>query len=226
MAATYEPIAVFDYAKISIKNMPLDTVMTRLVDDVQKMIWNFAPWRWTIGTLDPITVTAGATDFTIVNPQSDFLYVAKAYITNGQQNIDLLPTSVLPATPTILGQPRNISYLSGTTPKFRLYPGFGSLPSGDAWTLRTWYKKISPVITKANITTAGALVMDDEYYWVFQEGCLYRAYFYADDARAGTVAINSKGDKQYTGQLGVFMAALDTMKSTEPMLDLSILGQI
>lgn len=226
MAATYKPISVFDYSQLSIKNMPIDTIQTRLLDDVSKMIWMYAPWRWTIGTFDPVTITSGQTDFNIVNPPTDFLYIAKAYITNGEQNIDLLPTSVLPANPTIVGQAKNISYLAGVTPKFRLYPGFGSLPSGQTWTLRAWYKKVSPVITRATMSTPGALVMDDEYFWVFLEGCMYKSYFYADDARAGNASVDNKGNITYTGQRGFFEAAMLSMKTTEPMLDLSILGQV
>lgn len=226
MAATYKPISVFDYAKLSVKNMPIDTIQTRLVDDVSKMIWNYAPWRWTIGTLDPVTITANQTDFTVVNPQTDLLYITKAYLSNGQQNVDLLPTSVLPASPTIVGPAKNISYIPGSPPKFRLYPGYGAFPAGEAWTLRTWYKKISPVITKTNLNTPGALIMDDEYFWVFLEGCMYKAYYYADDARAGNASVDNKGNITYTGQRAIFEAALLAMKNSEPMLDLNILGQV
>lgn len=224
MAATYKPIDVFDYVKYLVKNMPLETIQTRLMDDVSKIMWNYAPWRWTIGTFSPITVTATTRDFNVVSPPTDFLYLTKAYLSNGQQNLDLKPVAALPATPTIKGTPNYITYLPAG-PQVRIYPPFGSLPAGETWNLQVYYKKQSPVLTKATLSTAGVLLFDDEYFWVYQEGVLYRAYFYADDPRAGTATVNSKGDIQYSGQLGIFMAALAEMRRMEPLVDLSTLGE-
>ena len=55
----------------------------------------------------------------------------------------------------------------------------------------------------------------DKYFNAHVDGVLWGIYRLADDPRAGTVTINRAGDKQYSGQLGVFMTSLEEMKRME-----------
>lgn len=74
MAATYAPAEAFTYAKSYVKNMPLEAVGPPLLDEVSKIIWMHAPWRWTLGALPATTLTSSTQDYTIVAP-SDFLFL-------------------------------------------------------------------------------------------------------------------------------------------------------
>ena len=59
----------------------------------------------------------------------------------------------------------------------------------------------------------------DSYFQVALEGVLWMFYRLADDPRAGTVSINRPGDKDSSGQWGVFSDALESMKRTEDGAD-------
>jgi hypothetical protein len=213
MASTYKPRDAFDFAKLYIKNMNLEKVGVRILDDVNKMMWMAAPWRWTIGSLSAVTLVSNTSDYTIV-PPGDFLYLHSAYISDGSTPPrDLHVDPVLPSAVTVVGQPSRIAVASTT---LRLAPKPGTQPT-SAPNVIALYKKTAPTITAANMGTAGTQVFDDEWFWVFQEGVLWRAYMYGDDARAGSATVTSDGKAQYSGQRGIFEAGLSFMRQNEKL---------
>lgn len=221
MAATRRPADALDFVKELCKGMPLERIDVRLLDDANKMMWMASPWRWTLGVLTPITVVAGQTDYNVLSAPA-LVYPVKAYLTNGQTIRPLEIEPVLPATPGIKGQTNKIAYIPpiapATTGVVRLNPPMTSINAGETWTINVWYKKPSPTITRSNFNTAGVLEFDDEYFWVYMDGVLYRAYYYADDPRAGAATMQSNGALSYSGQLGIFHAGLQQMREMEPML--------
>ena len=218
MAATKAPIEAVDYVKAYVKAMPFDQVAVSAVQDVSSQIWMAAPWRWTIGVCTPVALSAGQTDVALVNPPSDFLYIVKAFLTDGDSVIELAPESALPGQADFLGVPSKVSYIDGATPKFRVHPAYGSVSSSKSYKLFVWYKKAAPVFANtASLSVPGALVMDDEWFWVFRDGLLWRAYLYADDQRAGSSQVGSNGQIAYSGQLAVFQAGLEEMRRSEPL---------
>lgn len=220
MAATAKPISAFDYCKEYLKKMPLEQVQAQVLDDINKEIWMAAPWRWTIGAFANFNLAANTTDYTISSMPSDFLYILKATLTNGTRSIELEVEPALSATPVSRGTPAYITIVPGGTNYFRVYNPFGSIATGETWTCRVLYKKTAPIITKKNSHTAGVLVMDDEWFWVYREGCMHRAYQFGDDDRAGAATVAQNGQVQYSGQLGIYKAALNQMKMSEPMLNM------
>jgi hypothetical protein len=218
MSSTRRPIEAFDYAKEYIKKMPLEEVQIPILDDINKMLWMAAPWRWTMGVCEPVTVTSSTADFALVSPPADFLYVSRAYIWDGETAFELTPEPALPSGIDTKGVPNKIAYVSGATPKFRIHPVFGSINSSKTYKLLVWYKKTSPDITKLNMNTVGTAVVDDEWFHVYREGVLWRAYQYGDDQRAGNVTVANNGQIQYSGQRAVFEAAVENMRKAEPML--------
>ncbi len=221
MAALLNPRQAFDFCKRNIKNMPLEEIRPRLLDDVNKMIWMAAPWRWTVGTLTNISLVTNQQDYTLA-PPNDFLYLLSSQIVDGSnipQHLEIVPS--LPSDVVMKGAPQFISYQGSNT--FRISPNPGTLSTATVTPptkkIVSWYKKTSPSITSKNATDAGVLVMDDEWFWVYTAGVLYVSYLYGDDQRAGSCNVDLKGNVQFTGQRAVFEAGIATMKQREPIPD-------
>lgn len=218
MAATFQPSNAFVYVKSYVKQMPLQNVGPALLDEISKIMWMHAPWRWTLGALPATNLTSNTQDFTITTP-SDFLMLYDGWISDGANVFRrIIPTAALPTDVKVVGNPSMIAHVSGND--YRIYPKTGTLPSAPAQQFILRYKKQAPVITNETQFTSGFLGMDDEWFWVFQAGVLWKAYQWADDSRAGSVSISDKGH-QYSGQMGVFFDGLRQMTEKEklPVLD-------
>jgi hypothetical protein len=216
MASTYRPYKAFDECKQFIKLQPLERVAPFILDEALKFLWMAAPWRWSVGVCAPLSLTINTPDQPVTVP-ADFLYIIRAVLTDGNTVMHLHPEAALPvAAGGLKGNPFAVSYESSAL-AFRLYPYTVAAPNTGTWKLTVWYKKKSPIITNTNIGTVGALTIDDEWFHVFKEIVLWKAYLYGDDDRAGG-ATWADGKVQYTGQLGVAMALLEQMKATEPLL--------
>lgn len=217
MAATYAPNDAFTFAKTMVKSMPLDDVKVQILDDAAKMIWHAAPWRWTVAAFPDVTVAANTADYTVSIP-ADFLYLQESYLIDEGTDGTPRVLEVLPALSagTIKGQPSSVS-VSGTT--LSLYPIQGAIKSGSSLKVISSYKKICPKVTSGTASTAGFLVMDDDWFWVYNSCVLYLAYKYADDQRAGSATINSAGQWQFTGERAVAEANIALMKEREKLPD-------
>lgn len=217
MSSTLTPSAAFDFAKTYVKNTKLDDVKVRILDDVNKYMWMAAPWRWTIGSLPSFNLVANTQNYTVVSP-GDVLYPYSAYVSDGQ----LVPRSLiiepaLPTTSKLVGQPNRISMIENdANVGLRVVPVPSSFSGGNTNTVICLYKKVSPLLTSGNIGTAGVLVFDDEWFWVYQEGVLWRSYLYADDERAGNITF-ADGKIQYTGQRASFEAGLQFMRENDKL---------
>lgn len=207
------PQEAIDYAKRFIGNMPVDDteMKLRILNDASDLIWHAAPWRWSVGALDIVTLQNDQQDYE-VNEPTDFNDLLFCYLTDGQQKWDVQVAGALPETQVMKGQPSAVSLEGDATLRFLPVPtGYG-----DAVYALTWYKKLSPEITADNLTTdwetttgAGA------WGHVFQAFVLYYAMQFANYPKAGGVTFMD-GKAQYTGQLGVAMALLDRMIASEP----------
>ncbi len=214
MASTYSPYQALEYAKQYIKNMPLERVAVRVLDDANKIFWQAAPWRWTVETLTAITVTSNTQDYTLA-PPSDFNYLINAYISDGStivRHLEVAPS--LPASCLVNGNPINISYEGSNL--FRLFPNPGTLPASPIRQIIGTYKKTTPNITASNIGTGGVLIFDDAYFPVYEAAVLYYAYLYADDQRAGSVSFEN-GKVSYSGQKALYEAMVQSLREKEPM---------
>ena len=221
MASTFTPSQAFDYAKRFIKNMPLDQVMIQVCDDVNKYMWMAAPWRWTIGAFPNIPLLNNTQDYTVTLP-ADFLYLETSYATDqtgGVPKIFYIESQLAPGGK--LGTPSRLAVVSGTpgtsgTVRFFPQPGANSIPA--SWTAISYYKKMAPVLTPANMNTAGVLVFDDEWFHVYVSGVLYFAYLFGDDQRAGGAQIDPSSNKvTFSGQRGVWEANIMLMRQREKL---------
>lgn len=207
-----------------VKDMPLNRIWGDIAQDASNYIWTAAPWRWTIGVLTPITLTAAVQQFTVGTPPTDFLRLEQCYTSDGASLNRVQPVSSLPGSATLTRIPSYvaISGITNSTPsQIRFDSLFPPIAAGTTPKFWAWYKKIIPDIAN-NLSLSGALVMDDDYYQIYREWVLYYAYRYADDQRAGgaTVTVNAQGDRQlsYSGQLAVARAALEELRREELVL--------
>lgn len=213
MSTTYYPQMASEYAKTYIKRMPLETVQVRILDSINKLIWISSPWRWSISTLSPIPLVSNTQDYTLTTP-SNFISLIHSYISDGSNVVTHLePVPTLNASVGINGNPRFISYEGSNV--YRISPNPGVLPVSPTRYIYSWYKKSSPILKASNIGTPGVLIMDDEYFPVYEAGVLWMSYLYADDQRAGTTTVDSQGRAQYTGQRAVFESMLNEMRLHE-----------
>ncbi len=225
MSSTYKPQRAFDYAKSFIKDMPIgrDNLAVTICDDISKHLWMAAPWRWTLGSYPNFTLVADTPTYAGITIPADYLRLESAYLTDGSKTPRPLTIEpFLPEFVTIKGQVSRIAV--DTSPPsshtIRVSPVPGTLTS-PAPVVVTSYKKVAPDITAAAMNTAGVQVFDDEWFWVFQEGVLWKAYLYADDARAGNIRVDAKGNIEYTGQRAAFEAAIEFMKKNEKLPELT-----
>ena len=211
MASTIRPIDALDFASDYVKGEPIERQQVRILDDVNKYLWMAAPWRWTIGTVGEITLINGQQDYTLTAP-GDMLFPIYAYISDGAttpQYVDIEPK--IPSSAIQAGQPTRMSYEGSNN--WRFYPV--PVITGTK-TVVIQYKKVAPVLTASNIYTGGTQVFDDEWFWVYQEGVLWKSYLYADDNRCGSLTF-ADGKVQMSGKRAEFEAAIDYMRQREKL---------
>ena len=224
MSATRKPQEALDFAKQLVKSMPFDRVWDQIAQEASNYIWTAAPWRWSVGVISPITLTANTQNFSFVSAPTDFLRLEQCFVSDGTTAREVKPVSSIPGSATLTRPPNFVAVtgITASTPSQisfeALYPAFPAGKTPEFW---AWYKKIVPTILDA-LNTPGALVMDDDYYQIYTEWVLYYAYRYADDQRAGgaQVTVTAQGDRQiaYSGQLAVAHAALEELRRSELVL--------
>ncbi len=210
------PSDALTYAKRFVGNLPVDdaTVIYRLCDDASKKLWMAAPWRWTIGALEAVTLVNDAQDVNLVGIYSDLYYPISAFLNDGADKKDLIISGSLPIVTTVKGEPSQVAYIGGTPNKLRFLPMPTGYSVGSTPLVTAVYKKIHTDITVANYATDGAAGCPDEWFWVYQEIVLLKAFQFAHDPRMGSVAVGSQG-VQYSGQYAVVEASITEMRMRE-----------
>lgn len=221
MATTKKIYDALTYCKKMVKEMPLEDVFPFIAQDVSDLIWMASPWYWTLGLLPPVALASNTSDYTVALP-ADFLMVQTCWLvstSSKESPREVMPVSIIPASSAgIVGQP-SLLYVFGEPDDdgtLRVFPKPGTI-SGETITLYPVYKKVAPIVNTADVYL-DTLSQEDEWFGVFREGCLWKAFLYADDARAGGVSVASNGSIQYSGQRGVFQEALITMTQRERVL--------
>lgn len=221
MASTLTAYAAFEYSKKFIGNMDLDRMLPRLLDDVSKMFWVYAPWRWTLSSLTPITLISNTQDYNVTLP-ADFLYLYDVLQLDGKTTRHIKPSAIFPSTGSSLrgGQIGSAAIMNTGAQYFlRVDPTPGTIPaSSPAEKLVSIYKQLSPTIDLGSMYTAGALLIPDEFYWVYLEGVMWRAMQWAQDPRAGAVEVK-QGQAVYSGQRAAFEAAMQTCMQQEKLYE-------
>jgi len=208
------PQQALNYAKRFVGQLPVDdtTVKLRMLNDAHTKLWMAALWRWTVGSIEVVTVVNDTQDYNL-STLEDFLFLACARITDGENIHDLAVSSTLPQTAVLKGLPKQVQYILGTPHKMRLFP----VPTGYSVPPKVLsvYKKKAAELTEGNITSEYSLLgIPAEWFWVYQEIVLLKAMQFAHDPRLGAVAFSNNG-AAYSSQYGVVEAVIEEMRRAE-----------
>lgn len=219
MAALLRPIDAFDYVNAFVKFPNLEAARPGILDDSAKFFWMAAPWRWSVGYLLALTVTASTSDYTLTDP-ADFLYIqpGSVYLSEGGSDVGryIEVVSQIHSTVKVIGgQPSLISHPAANT--YRIFPKPGTTVTSGTQIIGM-YKKTCPVVSESSQYTVGTQVFDDEWFWVYRSIVLYFAYLYTDDQRAGGAQVDARGNATFSGQRGIVEGNLAIMKMREPLL--------
>ena len=209
------PAEAIAYSKRFVGSIPVDAtdLKLRILNDAANKLWMAAAWRWTVGTV-PVTALVNDTqDYTVTGFPADFLYYHAAQITDAN---NIYPMNICAAlhAHTKKGRPERLTFKSGG---FRVHPiptGYSTLPY-----VLAWYKKKITAIATGNLTTELLTLhgLPEEWFQVYQDAVLLKAFLFDQDARAGSVQY-SGGQVVYTGQYAVVEAGIQEMKSQENLL--------
>jgi len=211
---TYQFQDVVTNAKELVHQIPTTVTQVYACDRVNSIIHLFWPWRWTIFPVTPITATDGTQDYAFVPADFHKLMAGRIIRT------DVTPNQIQPIKIAghiegevqrrgSINTVQSISY-EPVINSFRLDVPL-QVTGTTTYVISADYQRLPTKIT----TLATPICPPDIYFNVFLEGILWAFYRLADDPRAGAVTINRAGDKQYSGQLAVFMTALEEMKRNE-----------
>lgn len=160
-----------------------------------------------------VSLLANTQDYNVSVP-TDFLYLQSLQMYDGKNTRVIKPAAFLPTITGGIhsGQVNEAAVQSG---KYRVLPVPGTFPSNAAnQQLIGIYKKQAPKITSGNQSTAGVLVIPDDYFWVYIEGVVWKSMYWAQDSRAGDTKVQGN-QVSYSGQLARFMDGLNQVRTIE-----------
>ena len=206
-----------------VKSIPTTTVDAVVCDQLNSFIWKAFPWRWAVFSLTSATselsLVDGTQDYAIgTTTGGGFYQLLRARITR----TDVSPNIVrdkdivqwLPPNLETKGSVDTVQAFAtlsqNLTTKIRMDCA-ASVPSGTTYQIDGEYWAQPVKIT----LTASTIVYPDQYFNVAVEGLKWKYYSLGDDKRAGAMQVDSSGRKTYTGQMGVFMAELQSMIDDE-----------
>lgn len=210
MAFTYTWANILTQVQDLQKGMSFGGNEVTYCDKVGSAIYNYRPWFWKLTTIagGTIPLVDGTQDYSVpanVNRITN-LYLKRTDVTPAAtRELDIaqdLAVDLVPRSPYAI----RCAGLQAGVGLIRLEAAV-AIPTGTAWEIDGIFK-----INYARVAaTTDTLWFPDHYAQVPVEGLLYWSYRRADDSRAGTAQRAENGRTVYTGQLAVFMEALNAM---------------
>jgi hypothetical protein len=196
--------------------MPVDDtdINVRLLDDAHKALWMAHPFIWTVESLNVIPVVNGQQDYTLT-PDANLLYLESCQLVDAENKKDLIIASTIPLTNIITGPVTQVMYVSDPQ-SLRLFPVPAAYPSTTP-ALVSIAKLKALNLTSGNISTDYSTLTGfrNEWFWVYQELVLLKAFTFTHDGREGAVGTDSTGQSKYSGQWAVAMDAIARMWASE-----------
>jgi len=198
------------------KGIPLAKVSPQICDFVSQDMYNEYPWKQTITNTanGTIPLIDSVQDYTCFAPNINRLLKAWLVRTdttpNETRDLDIVKDLSVDLYPRSYVAIRAVS-LQQSIGLFRLESAV-NIPTGVQIELRADYQ-----IDVIKITGLSQIIwFDDRFAAVALEGLLYWVYKLSDDTRAGNSQTDAFGRViAYTGQLGIYKAALNNMKMAE-----------
>lgn len=227
MASTYTWQDAITFVKPFVKSIPTSTLDVLACDQTNSAIWTAFPWNWATFSLTSATselsLIDGRQDYPIgTTTAGGFFQLLRARITR----TDVTPwvirdKDILQWLAPNVEQEGGIDTIQAVaivgqnlTNQIRLDCA-ASVPTGTAYQIDGEYWAQPIKVTSTGTT----IVFPDQYFGVVLEGLRWRYYALGDDKRAGNMQVDSSGRKTYTGQWGVFMAALQDMVDSQDYAD-------
>lgn len=218
--SAYTPNDAIALVKDYVKGIPVSTTdSANLCDMVNSLIWNYYPWRWSIGNLT-ISLTDGTQDYTSV--PADYFRLIRARIartdTSPNQYNEVIIRRSLAKELVVQGGMYSIEavsfepQLNSGAGGFRLSNAM-SIASGSTYELQGEYQVKPTKIGSGQMATAFAF--PDQYFPVFVYGIMWKLFVFSNDQRAGTVQMMRDGSRQYSGMIGMFYNTLQDMVGAE-----------
>lgn len=217
-SATYCPNDAITLVGAYGHGIPLNAVKANLCDIVNSIIWTYYPWSWSLSSLTAITLVDqtqdySPTDTNIIRPIR--IRIVRTDITpNEFRELDILD-NVAPDLSWNIGLEncQCVGWLAGQN-IFRLRAAAG-ITSPITLELQGEYQRQPTKITESNLAIPFSFY--DHFYDPFIELLKWKIYQLNDDARAGSLVADKRGNVTYTGQLGIGMAMLQQMAAIEDL---------
>lgn len=211
---TYQFQNAVTEAQELVHQIPTTVVQVYACDRVNSIIHLYWPWRWTTYAVPPMVAVNGIQDYQYV-PANFYKLLAGRIVRTDVTPWQIQPIKVMGHIEGEVQRQGSINTVQGvsyepTVNSFRIDIPL-QVTGTTSYLINLDYQARPTKV--ANLTQT--ICPPDQYYNVFLEGILWAFYRLADDPRAGTVTINRAGDKQYSGQLSVFMDSLESMKRME-----------
>lgn len=208
-----------DLVKLLSRNVPLTGVDSQLVDLVDSIMYRYYPWKFAQKTMTAIPLVDAQQDYSIAGVtdwyRPVYLRITKTSTTPDQyQSLDIM-SHLEPELQVKTAFPffSSIAVIDETTKVLRLATA-ASVPSGTTLQIEGAYQVIKTQIEDAQLAGSSAWI-PEHYFDVLVEGLKWKVWQMVDDPRAGSVVVDRRGNRQYTGQLGVFWDALQDMAAAE-----------
>ncbi len=215
--ATYTWSDAATYVGKFVKGVPTTAIDATTADTVNSIIWRHWFFKWTMKNLTPISWVNNQQDYTIADADFYRLYRARFRRTDVSPVIVREKNVAAWLSPN-LEQTGSIDTILAVSYNYEL----GKLRLDKSAQI------VSPVAVQiegdyqfvpVKVTSTGTAIVFPEYYFnVAIEGILWKYLALTNNPQAGTLQVD-KTTKQvvYTGQLGVFYAALQAMAEAEGM---------
>lgn len=216
MAPSYTPQNAIDLVKKYCRDVVVTSIDSQLCDIIHSTIWTYYPWKWSQSALTAIALVDGTQDYTIAN--NDVYRFLRLRIVRTDTTPDdygdplEIRNSLEPDLNPRGYQSQKLIAFEPVSAKLRLESA-AFVGTGETLQIQGEYQKQPTLINDAALVTA--FVWPDIYFGPFVEGLKWKLYQFVDDKRAGTVLTDKTGRTTYSGQLGIFMSALDRLAAAE-----------
>ena len=215
---TYTPNDAIAVCAGYIRQMSIPSAQTViLLDQIHSAFWTSKPdWFWTMKALTAITLVDGQQDYTVTNTDvlrySGTYRITQTNITPNQSiSLDFVEWLEPDLATSTMSGIKCLCYVPSLS-KLRLEKAV-RVTSPTVYQIDGDYQKVPTKIVSGNLATVFAF--PDHYFDAFCEGYLHKLYKYTSDSRAGSVVVAKNGQRQYNGQLAVFMQKLQEAMESE-----------
>lgn len=212
---TYIFTDVMNVVKDLTHQIPTTVSQVYVCDKIASIVHLYWPWNWALFKISPILAIDGMQDYPLTLPANFYKLTAGRIIRTDVSPFQYQPIKIAGHLEAEVQRQGSINTIQSISFEANINAIRLDIPLQVQGTT-AYFIDLDYQSTPTKVMTLAAVICPpDRYFNVFVEGVLWGIYRLADDPRTGAVTINRAGDKTYTGQLGVFMTALEEMRRME-----------